>query len=100
MSPAPAGFSDKYDSIVSIIAELKDYTELHFKDEENYMEKVGYEGLAAQKLAHESFVERLAEINMEEVDDSQHEYLCELIDFLLGWLKNHILKMDKKIPVK
>ena len=35
-----------------------------------------------------------------EVDDSQHEYLCELIDFLLGWLKNHILKMDKKIPVK
>ena len=56
--------------------------------------------LAAQKLAHESFVERLAEINMEEVDDSQHEYLCELIDFLLGWLKNHILKMDKKIPVK
>ena len=60
------------------------------------MEKIGYEGLAAQKLAHESFVERLAEINM----DSQHEYLCELIDFLLGWLKNHILKMDKKIPVK
>ena len=92
--------ADKYDSIVSIIAELKDYTELHFKDEENYMEKIGYEGLAAQKLAHESFVERLAEINMEEVDDSQHEYLCELIDFLLGWLKNHILKMDKKIPVK
>lgn len=92
--------ADKYDSIVSIIAELKDYTELHFKDEENYMEKIGYEGLAAQKLAHESFVERLAEIDMEEVDDSQHEYLCELIDFLLGWLKNHILKMDKKIPVK
>ncbi len=92
--------ADKYDSIVSIIAELKDYTELHFKDEEDYMEKIGYEGLAAQKLAHESFVERLTEIDMEEVDDSQHEYLCELIDFLLGWLKNHILKMDKKIPVK
>ena len=55
---------------------------------------------AAEHFAHESFVERLAEINMEEVDDSQHEYLCELIDFLLGWLKNHILKMDKKIPVK
>ena len=92
--------ADKYDSIVSIIAELKDYTELHFKDEENYMEKIGYEGLAAQKLAHESFVERLAEIYMEVVEDSQHEYLCELIDFLLGLLKNHILKMDKKIPVK
>lgn len=91
---------DKYDHIVSIIDELKDYTKLHFEDEEKYMESIGYEGLKAQKLAHESFVERLAEINMEEVDDSQQEYLCELIDFLLGWLKNHILKMDKKIPAQ
>ena len=43
---------DKYDHIVSIINELKDYTKLHFKDEEEYMEKIGYEGLAAQKLAY------------------------------------------------
>ena len=91
---------DKYDHIVSIINELKDYTKLHFKDEEEYMEKIGYEGLAAQKLAHESFVDRLTGINMEEVDDGQQEYLFELIDYLLEWLKNHILKMDKQIPAK
>lgn len=30
---------DKYDHIVSIINELKDYTKLHFKDEEEYMER-------------------------------------------------------------
>ena len=28
------------------------------------MEKIGYEGLAAQKLAHESFVDKLTGINM------------------------------------
>ena len=70
------------------------------QDEEEYMEKIGYEGLAAQKLAHESFVDRLTGINMEEVDDGQQEYLFELIDYLLEWLKNHILKMDKQIPAK
>ena len=85
---------------VSGFNELKDYTKLHFKDEEEYMEKIGYEGLAAQKLAHESFVDRLTGINMEEVDDGQQEYLFELIDYLLEWLKNHILKMDKQIPAK
>ena len=37
---------------------------------------------------------------MEEVDDGQQEYLFELIDYLLEWLKNHILKMDKQIPAK
>ena len=44
--------ADKYDSIVSIIAELKDYTELHFKDEENYMEKSVVMDLQHKKLAH------------------------------------------------
>ena len=55
---------------------------------------------AAEHFAHESFVDRLTGINMEEVDDGQQEYLFELIDYLLEWLKNHILKMDKQIPAK
>ena len=92
--------ADKYDQIVSIIEQLKEYTKLHFSDEERYMEEIWYEGLEAQKLAHEAFVDRLAGIDMDAVDDSQQEYLFELIDFLLEWLKNHILKMDKKIPAK
>lgn len=88
---------DKYDEIVRILGELKAYTEEHFHDEEEYMESIQYSGLEAQKRAHEAFVERLAEINLEEVDDHQQEYLEELMEFLLGWLINHILKADKKI---
>ena len=38
-----------YDELLSIIHELTDYTVTHFADEEAYMEKIGYEGLAAQK---------------------------------------------------
>lgn len=91
---------DKYDEIVRILTALKDYTVLHFTDEEKYMESIGYEGLEAQKRAHEAFVEKLNEINLEEVDEAQEAYLNELIDFLLGWLKNHILKVDKLIPSK
>lgn len=91
---------DKFDLILDIINELKDYTILHFKDEETYMEKINYEGLPAQRLAHEAFVEKLKLINLDEVDDNQQEYLEDLIEFLLGWLSTHILKMDKKIPVK
>lgn len=89
---------DKYDEIVRILTALKDYTVLHFADEEAYMERIGYKGLEAQKRAHEAFVEKLNQINLEEVDEAQEAYLNELIDFLLGWLKNHILKVDKLIP--
>ncbi len=89
-------FNDKYDDIKKIISELKDYTIKHFADEEEYMEKIGYSGLEAQKVAHQAFVDRLNEVNLEAVDGDQEGYLHELIEFLLGWLANHILKMDKK----
>ena len=33
---------DKYDNILVILDELRDYTKKHFADEEEYMEKVKY----------------------------------------------------------
>ena len=91
---------DKYDRIVKILEELKDYTIYHFQDEEKYMISIGYSGLEAQKCAHQAFVDRLNEINLEEVDENQQEYLEELVEFLRSWLVNHILKMDKLIPAE
>lgn len=91
---------DKYDDIVLLLNELKDYTEYHFKDEEEYMQSIQYEGLALQKIQHEAFVERLAEVNLDAVDEGQDDYLEELLEYLTGWLINHIVKMDKRIPVK
>ena len=91
---------DKYDEIMRLLAELKDYTEFHFHDEEEYMKSINYPDIEAQKRAHSAFVERLVEIDLEEldeIDDNQQEYLINLIDFLLGWLSNHILGADKKI---
>jgi hemerythrin len=91
---------DKYDAIVDILNELKDYTITHFSDEEKYMEEINYKGLAAQKVAHEAFVERLEQVDLEHVDDNQQEYLNELVEYLISWLSLHIMRMDKKIPVK
>lgn len=91
---------DKYDRIMEIIDELKDYTVKHFGDEEEYMESIGYEGLEAQKVAHISFVDKLNSINYDNLDDNQQEYLNDLVEYLLNWLSTHILKMDKRIPVK
>lgn len=91
---------DKYDEIIHLLDELKNYTEFHFHDEEALMERIQYPGLAAQKRAHSAFIERLVEIDLSDLDNmdnNQQEYLNELIQFLLGWLSNHILASDKKI---
>lgn len=91
---------DKYDKIIELLSELKDYTEFHFSDEEKLMEKIGYPGLEAQQRAHAAFIEKLVNIDLntlDDIDNNQQEYLTELINFLLGWLSNHILGSDKKI---
>lgn len=90
---------DKFDRIVHVLKDLRQYTDKHFSDEEEYMERIGYKDLEVQRLAHSAFIERLNQVDLESVDEHQEEYLEELIDFLLEWLKNHILKMDKKISV-
>lgn len=91
---------DKYDEIMRILTELKNYTEMHFHDEESYMEKINYPELDAQRHAHNAFIEKLVNINFEELeslDNNQQEYLQDILDFLAKWLVNHILRMDKKI---
>lgn len=91
---------DKYDEIMRILTELKNYTEMHFHDEESYMEKINYPELDAQRRAHNAFISKLVDINFEELeslDNNQQEYLQDILDFLAKWLVNHILKMDKLI---
>ncbi|MCD8039238.1 MAG: hemerythrin family protein [Lachnospiraceae bacterium] len=88
-----------YDKIIDILNQLKDYTKEHFADEEEYMESIGYDGLEAQKRAHDAFIEKLENINLDEIDENPQESLEELLEFLLGWLVNHILYTDKKIPL-
>lgn len=91
---------DKYDEIMRLLGELKDYTEFHFEDEESLMERIHYPKLDIQRRAHSAFIERLVGINLSELDDmddNQQEYLLELMTFLQNWLINHILKADKLI---
>lgn len=91
---------DKFDQISNVLGELVEYTKVHFADEEAYMESINYEGLEAQKRAHAMFVEKIENINLDDVDENQDEYLNGLLSFLLDWLVNHILKVDKLIPCK
>ncbi len=88
---------DKYDAIVAIIDELKDYTIYHFKAEEEYMMSIGYKKLLSQKVAHNDFLDKMASIDMNKIDNGHNEYLMEILDFVCEWLIGHIVKEDKLI---
>lgn len=90
---------DKSDvaAIMNILHELQDYTQSHFADEEEYMESIHYDKIEVQKRAHAIFIEKFDTITAEEIEKNPQEYMESLIEFLLGWLIQHILHLDKKI---
>lgn len=88
---------DKYDYIMEVVDELKDYTKYHFDHEETYMTSIKYRRFLSQKVAHDDFIEKINEYDSELVDENQREALLELLDFLTTWLVEHIYKQDKQI---
>ncbi|MDR3596556.1 hemerythrin family protein [Clostridium sp.] len=88
---------DKYDKIVEILNELKEYTIFHFKSEEEYMESINYKRMFTQKIEHDKFIKTLEEIDLTHLDQNQDKSLAKMLEFLNEWLTEHILKNDKLI---
>lgn len=84
--------------INTMIDFLDEYSKKHFKDEEAYMEKIGYPGLDAQKKAHASFVNNLAKLKSDFNESGGNiTVIINANKMVLDWLINHIKSMDKKI---
>jgi hemerythrin len=91
--------TDKYDEIVRLITELKDYTVFHFTYEEEYMSNIGYRKLLSHKVEHHDFVEKISNIDYNRVDMNQDEYLTELLDFVVDWIAKHIMETDRAYTI-
>ncbi len=89
--------SDKFDNIVTIIQNLKEYAKMHFSDEEAYMQSIHYKKFLSHKIEHVDFIEKLEAFDLEQMDHNQTGTLLELLEFLNDWLVHHILEKDKLI---
>lgn len=73
---------------------LADFTNEHFRDEEVYMESIGFKQLTSHKLIHERLLNTLQQHYL---DFKQSQKLSEeVFTFLRFWLKSHICGIDKK----
>ncbi|MBU3111189.1 bacteriohemerythrin [Clostridium lacusfryxellense] len=91
---------DKYDKIIGVIEELKEYTIYHFKAEEEYMVSINYKRLFTQKIDHAFFIEKLEEVNLNKIDENQDEAIMNILTFLNEWLVSHIIEKDLLIAAK
>ena len=90
---------DKYDRIVAILQELRNYTKKHFADEEAYMESIQYKRIFTQKIQHQEFIDKLDNIDIDSIEagENQDEAIIDILEFLTNWLIHHILELDTLI---
>ncbi len=88
---------DKYDDIVMIIEDLRNYAKFHFKTEEDYMLQINYSDYAKQKQEHDEFIDKVNQIDLGNVDENPQKYIEKILAFVFEWLLDHILQKDKKI---
>ncbi len=90
---------DKYDRIVAILQELRNYTKKHFSDEEAYMESIQYKRIFTQKIQHQEFIDKLDNIDIDSIEagENQDEAIIDILEFLTNWLIHHILELDTLI---
>ena len=91
---------DKYDKIIEILAELKEYTIFHFKSEEEYMLSIGYKKFLSHKVEHENFINEINNIDLDKIDLNQDQSVKEILEFVVDWIDSHILNQDKLIVAK
>ncbi len=79
-----------------ILRELVAYTQIHFKDEEEYMKKIAYPQLHEHQKQHQILVKEVIEI-LQDYKGGQTDITDRVLEILHNWLIKHILRHDHEI---
>lgn len=83
-----------YFALKDTFEELADMTTTHFKEEEEYMDSIGFPGLATHKVIHEELLKKFA--THQEQFNKEQKLNDEFFVFLKFWLRSHIMGIDTK----
>ncbi|HHW67024.1 MAG: hemerythrin [Epulopiscium sp.] len=76
---------------------LESYVEEHFRDEEKLQLESQYPGYEGHKLLHAKFIKDIKDLKSRfERDGASILVVIEMNKTIVGWLREHIMKVDKK----
>ena len=87
---------DAANYIEAVMEELISCTVWHFRHEERFMVKYGYESFTEHKTEHQELIESARALQTKLIQEGK-EFSSEDITFLEHWLTGHILTADMKL---
>jgi len=81
--------------INNLVGRLARVTIDHFRDEEKYMESIGYEGLGTHKIIHQDLLKKYTAF-ADQIKAHDGQVPPEFLSFLKRWLTAHIRGVDIK----
>lgn len=82
------------EKISDLLTSATKYAVEHFRDEEAYLEAIKYPDLQMHKMAHKKFLVKISNATMLVMEKKDGP--TDLLEYLSGWLVNHILVLDVK----
>ncbi|WP_295386512.1 bacteriohemerythrin [uncultured Thiodictyon sp.] len=83
------------DVVRDVLAQLAEYTRVHFAAEEGLMRIIDYPGYEAHRAEHQELIRGVTELQ-QKVDAGKSTIGFELMHFLKSWLTDHIMWSDQQ----
>lgn len=89
-------WEDKVPQVNETLDFMKNYVVEHFRDEEDYMQRIGYPNYAAHKKLHVDMVDYVLQVSAEyERLGFDEQLMQQFAGKLLAWLINHVATTDQ-----
>ncbi len=79
--------------VIELVGFLADYTVKHFAEEEGLMERARYADIERHRGLHKTLLGQVGDLRAK-LDRGEVLKTMEVTEFLGGWLRHHILKID------
>lgn len=85
---------EAFRTIATVLDTLMLYGRFHFAREEKVMESCGFPGASFHRSEHQGFARYIAQLRARFGREADTEMASELLQYLTGWLRHHILIQD------
>ena len=83
------------DEILAVLSDLVDYTDYHFRTEDNYMMENEYPLFLTHRKEHLAYLKKMGDF-VAALERKEDDLLDDILAYLTDWWETHITKSDMR----